>query len=138
MRRLGIGARAGALNQPTLYACLASPFSDSGFWCWVASSPPCPGPQLLARSEGKALSRARFIDPQVTGAFNPAGIAVSLASATHGNRAGVIRREGPAWLMYLGAATALYPIDRLSGSPGIINYVAMKNGHPAGEQAASA
>jgi len=85
-----------------------------------------------------ALSRARFIDPQVTGAFNPAGIAVSLASATHGNRPGVIRREGPAWLMYLGAATALYPIDRLSGSPGIINYVAMKNGHSTGAQAATA
>jgi 2-polyprenyl-3-methyl-5-hydroxy-6-metoxy-1,4-benzoquinol methylase len=74
----------------------------------------------------KILQRAQFVKARVTPAFNPAGIAVSLASMTHGARGGIIRREGAAWLTYLAAATALYPIDWLSGSPGIVNYAAIK------------
>jgi hypothetical protein len=72
------------------------------------------------------LKAARLSDPKVTAAFNPAGIAVSLASLRHGNHPGVVRRNGPAWLTYLGLATALAPLDLLSGSPGIVNYAAVK------------
>jgi SAM-dependent methyltransferase len=68
------------------------------------------------------LQRAGFRKPAITLAFNPAGIAVSLASLRQGDRAGRIERRGAAWLMYLAAATVLYPIDVLSGSPGIMNY----------------
>lgn len=70
------------------------------------------------------LANAGFADPQVTAAFNPAGIAVSLASLPHGNNPGVIERHGPGWLVYVSLATALYPVELLSGSPGIVNYVA--------------
>lgn len=72
------------------------------------------------------LARAGFRHPEVTPAFNPAGIGVSLASLTHGDRPGKIRRQGAAWLLCVGAAAALYPIERLSGSPGIVNYAARK------------
>lgn len=78
------------------------------------------------RGLSQALARAQFSGPIVCGAFNPAGIAVSLASATHGDGGGTVRRQGPAWLACLGAATALYPVDRLSGAPGIVNYTAFK------------
>ena len=72
------------------------------------------------------LTTAGFRDPQVTPAFNPAGIAVSLASLPHGDNPGTIKRQGASWLMYVGAAAALHPIERLSGSPGIVNYAARK------------
>jgi SAM-dependent methyltransferase len=73
------------------------------------------------------LQRARFRKPTITSAFNPAGIAVSLASLRHGDHPGRIERKGPAWLMYLAAATAVYPIDLMSGSPGIMNYVTSRD-----------
>lgn len=72
------------------------------------------------------LIRAGFRDPEITPAFNPAGIGVSLASLPHGDNPGKIRRQGAAWLMLVGAAAALYPLERLSGSPGIVNYAARK------------
>lgn len=75
------------------------------------------------------LTKAGFADPQVTAAFNPAGIAVSLASLPHGNSPGMIKRQGAGWLTYVGLATALYPIELLSRSPGIVNYVARKMKH---------
>lgn len=74
----------------------------------------------------QVLTKAGFRDPRVTPAFNPAGIAVSLASLPHGDNPGTIRRQGPGWLMYVAAAAACHPIERLSGSPGIVNYVARK------------
>jgi SAM-dependent methyltransferase len=82
-----------------------------------------------------AIERAHFIAPQVTTAFNPAGIAVSLASALHGRQRGKVRRTGGAWLGYLAAATVLQPIDRLSGCPGIVNYVAYTPPASSGAQA---
>jgi SAM-dependent methyltransferase len=73
------------------------------------------------------MQRARFRKPAITLAFNPAAIAVSLASLRHGDHPGRIARSGASWLMYLAAATAIYPIDVLSGSPGIMNYVTTKD-----------
>ena len=81
-----------------------------------------------------ALERAGFVHPQVIAAFNPAGIAVSLASMTHGEDGGTVRREGLRWLAYLGMATALFPIDRMSGSPGIVNYAARKREDTPGSE----
>ncbi|HJU41635.1 MAG TPA: class I SAM-dependent methyltransferase [Vicinamibacterales bacterium] len=72
------------------------------------------------------LTRAGFFDPEVTPAFNPAAIAVSLASLSHGDNPGRIRRQGAGWLTYVAAASLLHPIERLSGSPGIVNYAARK------------
>ena len=72
------------------------------------------------------FTRADFQDSEVTRAFNPAGIAVSLASATPGRRPGRIHRRGLGWLTCLCLAVALYPIDLVSGAPGIVNFVARK------------
>jgi SAM-dependent methyltransferase len=77
----------------------------------------------------QVLSTAGFSNPEVTAAFNPAAIAVSLASLPHGNRPGIIKRQGAAWLTYVGLATALHPIERLWGAPGVVNYVARKRKH---------
>lgn len=70
------------------------------------------------------LQRTGFVKPQVTAAFNPAGVAVSLASALHGPQGGTIVRQGASWLGLVAAATALQPIDRLSGQPGIVDFAA--------------
>ena len=75
------------------------------------------------------LTTAGFSNPEVMAAFNPAGIAVSLASLPHGNRPGIIKRQGATWLTYVGLATALHPIERLSGAPGVVNYAARKMRH---------
>lgn len=72
------------------------------------------------------LTHAGFRDADVTPAFNPAGIAVSLASLPQGDNPGTIKRQGAGWLMYVGAAAALHPVERLAGAPGIINYVGRK------------
>ena len=72
------------------------------------------------------LTTAGFRQAEVTPAFNPAGIAVSLASMSHGDGPGRITRQGAQWLMYVGAAAALHPIERLAGAPGIVNYAARK------------
>ena len=70
------------------------------------------------------LTRTGFVDVAVAPGFNPAGIAVSLAAALHGPRGGSIERRGAAWSACLAAATLLQPIDRLSGRPGIVDFVA--------------
>ena len=68
----------------------------------------------------KILERAGFAQSQITPAFNPAGIAVSLASLSQGDSPGNISRRGLSWLFYVGAATLFYPIDLLSERPIII------------------
>lgn len=75
------------------------------------------------------LTNAGFRDPQVTPAFNPAAMAVSLASLPHGDNPGTIRRHGLTWLICIGAAAALHPLERLSRSPGVVNYTARKITH---------
>ncbi len=72
----------------------------------------------------KILKRADFSDNQITPAFNPAGIAISLASLPQGDSRGHISRKGFSWLCYLALATLFYPVDRLSGAPGMINFCA--------------
>ena len=72
----------------------------------------------------KILKRAGFSECQITPAFNPAGIAVSLATLPQGNSRGHISRKGLSWLFYVALATFLYPVDLLSGAPGMINFSA--------------
>ena len=74
----------------------------------------------------KILEHAGFTQSQITPAFNPAGIAISLASLSQGDSPGNISRRGLSWLFYVGAATLFYPIDLLSGAPGMINFYARK------------
>ncbi|HEU0207782.1 MAG TPA: class I SAM-dependent methyltransferase [Candidatus Udaeobacter sp.] len=74
----------------------------------------------------KILERAGFAQTQITPAFNPAGIAVSLANLSRGDSPGNISRRGLRWLFYVGVATLLYPIDLMSGAPGMINFCAKK------------
>ncbi len=72
------------------------------------------------------LSRAGLEDVEIVGAFNPAGLAVSLASLPHGESPGLLPRSGVRWFASLAAASALAPIDLASGAPAMIDYVARK------------
>ena len=72
----------------------------------------------------KILKRAGFSECQITPAFNPAGIAISLATLPQGNSRGRISRKGLFWLFCVALATFLYPVDLLSGAPGMINFSA--------------
>jgi len=72
------------------------------------------------------LARAGLTDVSVRGAFNPAGVAVSVASVLQGGGGGRVRRQGVLWLGWLGMATLLAPIDRLSGQPGIVDFAAQR------------
>lgn len=74
------------------------------------------------------LDRAGLTDVRVGRAFNPAGLAVSLASAAQRATPGRVRRQGVAWLGCLGMATLLAPVDLLSGSPGIVDFSARRPG----------
>jgi hypothetical protein len=91
---------------------------------------------IFSREGLRAILRsANFSEPTVSAGINPAGIAVSLASLSHRGECGTIERKGLSWLMYLALATALYPLDLLSGRPGIVNYSASKavrSGMPSG------
>jgi len=69
------------------------------------------------------LERTGFVQVEVKGAFNPAAIAVSLASLSQPAHApGRITRSGLGWLFWLGLAATLAPLDLLSGAPGIIDF----------------
>lgn len=79
----------------------------------------------------QALLRAGFVGVEVRGAFNPAGLAVSLASMRQpASGRGRIVRSGPSWLFWLTLATGLAPFDLLSGAPGIVNFRAKSPGEP--------
>jgi SAM-dependent methyltransferase len=73
----------------------------------------------------RMLERAGLSAAKVQGAFNPAGIAVSLGSVRHA-RAGRIPRSGARWTALIALAAALAPLDLYSGRPGIIDFVAHK------------
>lgn len=73
------------------------------------------------------LARAHFEQIEISPAFNPAGIAMSLASLQQGSNAGIVSRQGLLWLFWLAIATIFSPLDLLSGHAGIINFVASKN-----------
>ena len=68
------------------------------------------------------LKRCGFNDARVKGGFNPGGIAVSLASLGHKGKKGRIKRAGLSWLFFVGLATLCYPLDLLSGKPGIMDF----------------
>ena len=74
----------------------------------------------------QALEKSGLWATKISGAFNPAGIAVSLGSLKD-EGAGRIRRSGWRWLALLAGASALAPADLLSGSPGIVDFVATKS-----------
>lgn len=71
------------------------------------------------------LERADLRKIDIRTAFNPAGIAVSLAASASNSPRG-IRRTGLGWTGLLGCATLLSPIDLLSGASGIINFRATR------------
>jgi SAM-dependent methyltransferase len=72
------------------------------------------------------LARAGLAEVRVAGAFNPAGLALSLASLPQGAAPGVLPRSGPRWLVTLAAAAALAPIDLACGAPAVVDFDARK------------
>ncbi len=72
------------------------------------------------------LAKAGLVDVEVGRAFNPASLAVSVASVPQRGRAGHIRRSGPSWLAFVAMATALAPIDLLSDSPAVVDFTARR------------
>jgi len=74
------------------------------------------------------LARVGLEEVGVGPGFNPAGIAVSLASAVGGAKPGGIQRHGLAWMVWLGLATALSPVDFISGRSGMLNFAARRAG----------
>lgn len=72
------------------------------------------------------LTRLKFADIKITGAFNPAALAVSFGSVLNGSGSSVIRRRGAYWLFLLGLGAALGPIDLCSRAPGVINFRATR------------
>lgn len=72
------------------------------------------------------LTRLGFAEIVVTGAFNPAALAVSLGSALHGPGPSKIERQGIRWLFLLGLGAALAPIDLGSRAPGIMDFRATR------------
>lgn len=74
------------------------------------------------------LTRAGMADVTVKAAFNPAGIAVSLASMAQRGTGGRVRRQGAVWLGCLAMATLLAPVDLLFDAPGIVDFSARAPG----------
>jgi SAM-dependent methyltransferase len=74
----------------------------------------------------RMLERCGLSDAATEGAFNPAGLAVSVGSLFHGESGGHIRRSGLKWLCMVATGASLGPIDLLSGRPGIVNFSACK------------
>jgi len=73
----------------------------------------------------RLLERAGLSDVAVAGGFNPAGIAVSVATLRQkADAPGLVRRSGIPWLFCLAIATGVYPIGLRSGRPGIVNFSA--------------
>jgi hypothetical protein len=74
----------------------------------------------------RLFERCAFEGPalQVHGAFNPAGLAISIASVSHRGRPGRVEREGLPWLARLAAATLLAPFDLLLGAPAVVDFAA--------------
>lgn len=73
-----------------------------------------------------ALERSGLATPEIRGTFNPAGLALSLASLRHGEEGGALQRSGPTWLAGLAAASGLSIIDLLSGRPAVVDFAARR------------
>ncbi len=78
----------------------------------------------------ECLSRVGFRQITIAPGFNPAGLAVSLASAAAVGATRGIARQGLPWLGWLATGTMLAPLDLLSGRSGIMNFRAVKPGTP--------
>jgi SAM-dependent methyltransferase len=74
------------------------------------------------------MERCGFEHIDIRGAFNPAGVAVSLASLSHGQRPGKVVRAGLAWHAFVALGSALMPLDLLSRAPGMVDFCARKAG----------
>jgi hypothetical protein len=74
----------------------------------------------------RLFERVGLVEVAVRGAFNPAGLALSLAALSHGDAPGVVPRQGLRWLGLLGVGAALAPIDLLSGAPAVVDFSARK------------
>jgi hypothetical protein len=72
------------------------------------------------------LSRLGLERSEVGAAFNPAAIAVSLAAVARRRSKRPIYRSGPSWVAWLLMAGVLGPVDLLSGSAGIQNFLAFR------------
>jgi len=76
----------------------------------------------------RLLEQIGFAEIRIRGAFNPAGIAVSLGTLPQRGSAGLVVRKGIRWHALVGTASALMPLDLLSGAPGMIDFCARKPG----------
>jgi len=94
--------------------------------CWSGYHAPRHTVVFSAQGVRRILERAGFSRVTVEGTFNPAGLALSLASTVHGQSPGCINRRGGRWLALLAAATALSPIDLLSRRPAVVNFAAVR------------
>jgi len=82
---------------------------------------------IFSRAGLKALlAGLGFADIEITGAFNPAALAVSLGSSLHGSGPGTIARQGFYWLILLALGAALAPIDLSCRAPGIMDFRATR------------
>ncbi len=71
------------------------------------------------------LERASLRQLEFSAAFNPAGLAISIASVSHGDSPGRVHRRGLRWMVCLGLATVLAPIDLLT-SPAVLDFAARR------------
>ena len=67
------------------------------------------------------MERHGFGDITIRGAFNPAGVAVSLGTLPQ-RAEGLIVRKGLSWFALVAVASALMPVDLLSGLPGMVDF----------------
>jgi SAM-dependent methyltransferase len=95
--------------------------------CWAGFHAPRHTVIFSRAGIERIFKRNGFNSIRVNSAFNPGGIAISLGSALQGFRSGSIRRSGLRWLALVGVATALTPIDLLSGRSGIMDFTARRN-----------
>jgi SAM-dependent methyltransferase len=70
----------------------------------------------------ECLTRQGFRRIRIDPAINPAGLAVSLASAATVDPPRGITRQGLPWLGWLAAGACLVPLDLVLGRPGIMNF----------------
>ncbi len=78
----------------------------------------------------ECLSRVGYRQITIAPGFNPAGLAVSLASTAATGTTSGITRQGLPWLGWLATGTMLAPLDLLSGRSGIMNFRAVKSRTP--------
>jgi SAM-dependent methyltransferase len=73
------------------------------------------------------FEHAAFDSVELSGAFNPAGLAVSIASLAHGDAGGRVERQGVRWLACLALATVMTPFDLLLGAPSVVDFAARRS-----------